>query len=153
AVTVTARDIPFYREPAVILIDQLNQIYIDGELEPVDTTSFTPKMLRKDYTVAMILTGNSLDDPDQNFFENFVCEAPGNSDGYCNPEVEKLMITQSMESNQDKRKTLVWEIERRLAEDVARPMIFHARAANCWNPHLKPCRSRFTGAKKAGGWR
>ena len=54
--------------------------------------SSSPKMLRKDYAVAMNLTGNSLDDPDQNFFENFLCGGPGNIDGYCNPEVEKLMI-------------------------------------------------------------
>ena len=41
-VKVTVRDIPYYRDPAVILIDQLKQVYIDGELEPVDTTNFFP---------------------------------------------------------------------------------------------------------------
>ena len=34
AVTVSTRNIPPYRDPAVILIDQLKEIYIDGELEP-----------------------------------------------------------------------------------------------------------------------
>ena len=48
---VTTRNIPAYRDPAVILIDQLKEIYIDGELEPVDTASYFPKMLRKDFTV------------------------------------------------------------------------------------------------------
>ena len=38
AVKVTTRNIPAYRDPAVILIDQLKQIYIDGELEPLDTS-------------------------------------------------------------------------------------------------------------------
>ena len=28
---------PVLRDPAVILIDQLKEIYIDGELEPIDT--------------------------------------------------------------------------------------------------------------------
>src|SRR5205823_1916231 len=32
-VTVSTRDVPPYRVPAVILIDQLKEIYIDGELE------------------------------------------------------------------------------------------------------------------------
>ena len=36
---VSTRNIPPYRDPAVILIDQLKQIYIDAELEPVDTTA------------------------------------------------------------------------------------------------------------------
>jgi hypothetical protein len=30
---VTTRNLPFYRDPAVLLIDQLKQVYIDGELE------------------------------------------------------------------------------------------------------------------------
>jgi len=136
AVKISTRDLPFFREPAVILNDQLKQMYIDGEIEPIDTTSWFPKIMRKDYSVGMNLTG-SLDDPDQNFFENFFCGALANIDGYCNPSVEKLMIAQSMEANQDRRKTLVWEIERLLAEDVARPMIFYAPAANCWSPKLK----------------
>ena len=44
-IKVTARDIPYYRDPAVILIDQLKQVYVDGELEPVDTTNFFPKIV------------------------------------------------------------------------------------------------------------
>jgi peptide/nickel transport system substrate-binding protein len=37
-IKVSTRDLPFYRDPAVILIDQLKEVYIDGELETVDTT-------------------------------------------------------------------------------------------------------------------
>ena len=42
-----------------------------------------------------------------------------------------------MEPDQEKRKKLVWEIDRRLQQDGARPNIFHYRAATCWQPHLK----------------
>ena len=49
AVTVSTRNIPPYRDPAVILIDQLKEIYIDGELEPIDTDQWYPKVMRKDY--------------------------------------------------------------------------------------------------------
>ena len=38
AVTVSTRNLPGYRDPAVIMIDQLKEIYIDGQLEAVDTT-------------------------------------------------------------------------------------------------------------------
>ena len=37
-ITVSTRNIPQYRDPAIILIDQLKQIYIDGDLEEIDTT-------------------------------------------------------------------------------------------------------------------
>ena len=56
-IKVTTRDMPPYRDPAVILIDQLKEIYIEGELEPVDTAQWYPKVQRKDYTVALNLTG------------------------------------------------------------------------------------------------
>src|SRR4051812_40471259 len=55
-----------------------------------------------------------LDDPDQNFYENYVCGAEGNYNGYCNSEVDQLVEQQSREPDQDKRKSLVWAIEKRL---------------------------------------
>src|SRR5215831_20230589 len=46
-VKVSARDLPFFRDPAVIMIDQLKEVYIDGELEMIDTTNWLPKVMRK----------------------------------------------------------------------------------------------------------
>jgi peptide/nickel transport system substrate-binding protein len=136
-VKMSTRDIPPYRDPAVILIDQLKEVYIDAELETVDTVQWDSKMMRKDYTVALDVPGNGIDDPDQNFYENYVCGAEGNWDRYCNPEVDKMVDRQSMEANQEKRKALVWEIERKLAEDGARPIIFYATAGSCRQPYVK----------------
>jgi len=93
--------------------------------------------MRKDYTVALNLTGNGLDDPDQTLYENFTCGAEGNYDGYCNPELDKMVDRQSREFDQAKRKELVWAIERKLAEDAARPIIYHSRAGTCWQPYVK----------------
>src|SRR5262245_20178726 len=60
-----------------------------------------------------------------------------NWDGYCNPEVDKLIDQQSIEGNRDRRRQLVWAIEHKLAEDAARPIIFYNRAATCWRPYVK----------------
>ena len=136
-IKVSTRDTPSYRDPAVILIDQLKQIYIDGELETVDTTRWYPKVMRKDYTVALNLTGSTVDDPDQGLYENYTCGAEGNYNGYCNPEVDKLVDRQSMEADREKRKALAWEIERKLAEDDARPIIYYNRGGICWRPEVK----------------
>src|ERR1700730_13329138 len=137
AVTVSTRNIPPYRDPAVILIDQLKEIYIDGQLEPIDTAQWLPKVMRKDYTAALNLTGNGLDDPDQTLYENFTCGDEGNYDGYCNPELDKMVDRQSREFEQAKRKELVWAIERKLAEDAARPILYHSRSGTCWQPYVK----------------
>ena len=86
---------------------------------------------------ALNLTGNGLDDPDQTLYENFTCGAEGNYDGYCNPELDKMVDRQSMEFDQAKRKELVWAIERKLAEDAARPILYHSRSGTCWQPYVK----------------
>jgi peptide/nickel transport system substrate-binding protein len=134
-IKVTVRDIPYYRDPAVILIDQLKQVYIDGELEPVDTTNFFPKMMRKDYSVGLNLQGAA--DPDQTFPQLYGCSSEFNRNNYCNPEVEELIGRQSSEADHEKRKQLVWQIERKLAEDDARPIIFYSRDGTCRQPYVK----------------
>jgi len=137
AVTVSTRNVPPYRDPAVILISQLNEIHMDATLDPVDTVNWYPKVMRKDFTVGLNVTESALDDPDQQFYENYVCGADRNYTGYCNPEVDKLVDRQSAETNVEKRKQLVWEIERRLIEDGARPVIFYPRGATCRYPQVK----------------
>jgi len=137
SIKVTTRDVPPYRDPAVILIDQLKEIYIEGELETIDTAQWYPKVQRKDYTVALNLTGTFTDDPDAMLFENYACGGVVNYNGYCNPEIDKLIEQQSIESDQEKRKHIVWDIERRLTEDDAKPLVFFGRGGYCWDPKVK----------------
>ena len=82
-------------------------------------------------------TGLGVDDPDVNLVENYMCKSERNYTQYCNPEVDQLIMAQSRELDFRKRRSLVWEIERKLIEDVARPIIYHGKAATCWHPHLK----------------
>ena len=135
--TVTTRNVPAYRDPSVLLIDQLKEIYIDGTLNAIDTTQWYPTVMRKDYTVGLTVSENGLDDPDQQFYENFTCSAERNYGGHCNPELDRLIDQQSIEPDLEKRRQLVWEIERRLAEDNVRPVIFHTRAAICSQARVK----------------
>ena len=130
AVKVSTRNIPGYRDPAVILISQLKEIYIDGELDALDTAHYFPKLH------AQGLQGRAgrsptaaLDDPDQKFYENYVCGAERNYTGYCNPEFDKL-IDAAIDGGRYRRSAaqLVWQIERMLAEDVAAAGdLLHAR--------------------------
>ncbi|MFN4087583.1 MAG: ABC transporter substrate-binding protein [Alphaproteobacteria bacterium] len=136
-VKVATRNIEIYRDPAVILIDQLKEIFIEAELEVVETSLWHAKVARKDYMVGMNLTGVGVDDPDVVFYENFACDSERNYTQYCNRELEALFDKQSQESDVEKRKKLVWEIDKKLQEDGARPVIFHARAATCIQPWVK----------------
>ena len=136
-IKVAARNIPTYRDPAIILIDQLKDVWIDGELEPIETANWFPKLARKDYQIGLNNTGSGVDDPDQQFFENYGCGSERNYTGYCNPELENLFVEQSMMADREKRRRLVWEIDKKLQEDGARPIVYHTRSATCMQPQVK----------------
>jgi len=40
-------------------------------------------------------------------------------------------------ADEARRKQLVWAIERKLAGDGARPIIFYSRGGTCWQPYVK----------------
>jgi peptide/nickel transport system substrate-binding protein len=134
---IATRGISLYKDPAVILASQLKEIWIDADVEIIETAQWYPKIARKDYSVGLNTTGNGVDDPDQNFYENFACKSERNYTGYCNPEIEKLFDVQSQEKDIEKRKKIVWEIDKQLLEDGARPIIMWNRAATCMQPFVK----------------
>jgi peptide/nickel transport system substrate-binding protein len=135
-IKVSTRDLPPFRDRAVILIDQMKEVYLDGELETIDTTVYYPKILRKDYTVGLNAQPSG-PDPDPILDAFYGCGSSLNWDGYCSPEVDKLIEQQSIEADPGRRKQLVWAIERELAEDGARPIIFYSRGGTCWQPYVK----------------
>jgi peptide/nickel transport system substrate-binding protein len=137
SVKLSVRNIPITRDPAIILIDQLKTIYIDAELEPIETVNWFRRAMRKEYAIGLNMTAGAIDDPDQQLYENYSCGSERNITGYCNPGLEKEFARQSVEPDPEKRKKLVWAIDRKLQEDGARPIIFYYRAASCRQPYVK----------------
>jgi peptide/nickel transport system substrate-binding protein len=136
-VKISARNLAVYRDPAAILIDQLKEIYVDGELETIETANWVPKLMRKDYKVGLNVLGTAVDDPDVYFSQNYVCSSARNYMGYCDKEFDKMVEQQSMEADPGKRKKLAWDADYKLQQDLARPIIYHLRAATCWQPEVK----------------
>src|SRR5215217_908628 len=130
-VKISSRNLPDYRDAASLLIDQLKHIWIDGELELVETANWLPKLVRGDFVFAQSVSGAGIDDPDQTFYENYGCNSNRNYTKYCDPEVEKLVDQQSIETDIEKRRRIVWEMDRRLQEAVARPILYYMRKATC----------------------
>lgn len=136
-IKVTTRNIGGYRDAAVILIDQLKHAYIEAELEVIDTAIWHAKVAKRDYQVGLNVTGSGLDDPDQQFYENYACGSQRNYSDYCDKAVEELVLQQSQEQDFDKRRKLVWEIDQRLQANLARPIIMHNRGGTCMTPKVK----------------
>jgi len=137
ALKVSTRNLPVYRDPAVILIDQLKDIYIDGELDVIESGIWFAKVARKEYSVGLNLTGAGIDDPDQTFYENFGCGSERNYTNYCNKDLQNQFDAQSQETDPAKRKKLAWEIDKKLQADVARPILYHSDQGTCWAPYVK----------------
>ena len=136
-VKVSTRDFATYRDPAVIFVDQLNKVHFDAELEVIESSIWHNRLTKKDYTVALNTSGVGIDDPDAVLKGAYACNSEANYTQYCTPEIDKLLDEQSQQADIDKRKAIVWEIERKLAEDVARPIVYHNRSGTCWHAHLK----------------
>ena len=154
-IKISASDISFYRDPAIVLIDQLKQVYIDAELESIDSTRYYPKIMRQEYTVGLNLQ-TSGPDPDPILDLFYGCGSSLNWDHYCNKEVDKLITAQSMEGDPARRKAILWQIERKLAEDDARPIIFYADGGTCMRQYVKGqtvmVNSIFDGARREDVW-
>jgi ABC-type transport system substrate-binding protein len=155
-VTVSTRNVEGYRDAAVIAISQLSDVHIDGQLELIETANWFPRVMRKGYTVGVTVAEGGLDEPDQKFYEAYVCGAERNYSGYCNQETDRLIDRQSMETDPQKRRKLVWEVERQLAEDASRPVLLYSRFATCMQPRLKGLttmtNSRFNGWRMEDVW-
>jgi peptide/nickel transport system substrate-binding protein len=136
-IKIQTRNLPTYRDPAVIVSDQLKKIHIVSELDILDTPRWYSRLARKEYTIGLNVTGVSVDDPDGNIVENYSCNSERNYTQYCNAEVDRLLSAQSREVDRDKRRKIVWDIERILVEDAARPVILHSSAGNCWQSYVK----------------
>ncbi|MBS0243963.1 MAG: peptide ABC transporter substrate-binding protein, partial [Proteobacteria bacterium] len=117
--------------------DQLNKIYFDASMELVESSIWHSRLTKKDFAVGMNTSGVGIDDPDAVLKGAYACKSEANYTGYCNPETEKLLDEQSQETDIQKRREIVWKIETKLAEEVARPIIYHNRAATCWQSRLK----------------
>ena len=137
AVKLSVRNLAVYRDPGTILLDQLKEIWIDAELETVETANWVPKLIRKDFILGLNVLGNAVDDPDVTFYQNYVSASKRNYAGYNDPDFDKLVDRQSQETDAEKRRKLAQDADYKLQEGLGRPIIYHLRAATCWQPQLK----------------
>jgi peptide/nickel transport system substrate-binding protein len=120
---VSTRSIALYIDMATFVIDQLKQVGVEGTLDQVESAVWFAKLTRGEYELGANLTGIGADDPDANFYENYVCGSPRNYSQYCNADVDRMINEQSQMLDQVKRRRLVAEIQRKLELDGARPIL------------------------------
>jgi peptide/nickel transport system substrate-binding protein len=122
-VELTTRNIAIYVDLASFVADQLRLVGIEATVKQVDTAQYFPALVRREYQLGANLTASGVDDPDGYLYENYRCGASRNYTDYCSEEMDKLIDQQSQELDRARRLKLVWDIQRRLEADVARPML------------------------------
>ena len=120
---LTTRAFAIYVDLASFVTDQLRLVGVEATVKQIETSAFFPALARRDYSIGANLTAAAVDDPDAYFYENYKCGTSRNYTDYCSEQTDKLIDQQSQELDRDKRLKLVWEIQRRLESDVARPML------------------------------
>ena len=88
----------------MILIDQLKEIYVDGDARHGRNRQLVPQDLSaRTIRSALNNTGSGVDDPDQQFYENYACGSLRNYGGYCNHELDKKFDEQSIDDRPGER--------------------------------------------------
>jgi peptide/nickel transport system substrate-binding protein len=122
-VEMVTRNLSIYVTMASFVVNELKQIGIEATLKQIETAQWHPLATRGEFQIAANLTGIGPDDPDANFYENFACGSPRNYSFYCNEQVMAQFHQQSQELDPKKRLAMVQAIQKKLEEDVARPIL------------------------------
>jgi peptide/nickel transport system substrate-binding protein len=120
---MVTRNSPIYLDVASFVVDQLRQVGVEATLKEMDTAAWFPALARRDFQIGANLTAGGFDDPDAYFVENYTCGSSRNYTDYCSEATDRLIEQQSAELDRARRLRIVWEIQRRLEADVARPML------------------------------
>jgi peptide/nickel transport system substrate-binding protein len=136
-VELATRTIPIYLDVASYVADQLHQVGIEATVKQIDSGAWFPALARRDYQIGANLTAGGFDDPDAYLYENYKCGASRNYTDYCSEAMDRLIDQQSQELDRTKRLKLVYEIQRKLEADVARPMLGWRKEYFARWPHVK----------------
>jgi len=122
-VELVTRSIAIYLDLASFVADQLRQVGVEAIVKQIETAQYFPMLTRREFQIGANLTASGIDDPDGYFFENYKCGAGRNYTDYCDESMDKAIDAQSAELDRARRLKMVWDIQRKLEADVARPML------------------------------
>ena len=123
-VKVSTRNIATFRDPAVILLDQLKQIYIDSELEVIDTSVYYNRVFKKDYVVALNLIRQRRRRSRCHLLRGLCLRLTAQLQRLLRPRDDQAVRGPVARARPARSACeMVWDIDAKLQEDIARPII------------------------------
>jgi peptide/nickel transport system substrate-binding protein len=104
-----------YEPVGLYLIDQWKQIGVTATHDPKETSSYDADKLNKNFDVALDFNCDYFDEPDLQLAKFYSASGLGkgfNFSHYDDPKLDQMIDAQSRETDPQKRKQLVWDIER-----------------------------------------
>ncbi|MBI2888126.1 MAG: ABC transporter substrate-binding protein [Chloroflexi bacterium] len=119
---------------AIFSQDQLKQVGIDARIVILESASAYNDATKGDFDILPWGHGLALDDPDAHYPELYLCGAPRNYSGVCDPKVDELWLRQSQALDVGERKKLVWELEKHAVPQAIKVVLGWGLARHAqWN--------------------
>jgi peptide/nickel transport system substrate-binding protein len=127
----------FLSNAAVVVQDQLKQIGIDAELNPVENATMIQSVyVDKDYDIAVTGTSAYVD-PNGIMLSNFQTGASGNFVNYTNPKVDDLITQGIAETDQAARTEIYQQLQQILLDDLPWVNLFVANQYEAMKSYVK----------------
>jgi peptide/nickel transport system substrate-binding protein len=136
-IDAVTRTLASYVDLSSWVISELRPIGMEINIKQLDAVQWYSTMTRRDFTLAIGVSGIGLDEPDAVLVEHFTCTSGRNYVSYCNEQVDALIDKQSRELDPKKRKAIVADILKQLEQEAARPIVAWRMDHYAHWPHVK----------------
>ena len=135
-IKIQTRNLPTYRDPAVIVFDQLKKIYIVGELDILDTPRWYAKLARKDYTIGSTSSASVSTIPTATSSRTTPATPSATTPNIATPS-RKAARRPVPRTRQGEAQEARLGHRAHPGRGRARPVIAGGASLNCWQPYVK----------------
>jgi peptide/nickel transport system substrate-binding protein len=117
--------------------DQLKLIGVEIVQDIEDRAAYVDREDRRDFQLKSSGGVAPVLNPSLFYSNIYLCDAPSNFSGYCDTEFEEMYTKQLSEQDEDERQSIVWEMERKLFNDLPHIQIRWVAEGMAWWPWVK----------------
>ena len=117
--------------------DQFKQIGVEIVQDIVDRAAYVDREDRRDFQLKSTGGVAPVLNPSLFYANIFLCDAPSNFTGYCDPDFEVMFKRQLSELDESKRQELIWAMERKLFTDLPDIQVRWVAEGMAWWPWVK----------------
>ena len=117
--------------------DQLKLIGVEIVQDIEDRAAYVDREDRRDFQLKSSGGVAPVLNPSLFYSNIYLCDAPSNFSGYCDTAFEEMYTKQLSERDEDERQNIVWEMERKLFNDLPHIQIRWVAEGMAWWPWVK----------------